>query len=179
MFSIQEYLPTACVESIEWEPSRARQLVSRVFNPKHKRLLRTVRGLSKGRPLYNQDKIVQKLYVDQLYDSKSTFASAFLESIGKIIRFQEMELRIGFSLIVKNSKDKLIFLYAAKAKSFFKVKLSSKEEFDTNVISYFSDLSNSKILQLSFNKTVDSETFQKSGFRKALYEMLSYNLWLQ
>ena len=118
-------------------------------------------------------KIVQKLYIDQLYDSKSTLASEFLENIGKIIRFQEMELRIGFSLIVKNSKDKLIFLYAAKAKSFFKVKLSSKEEFDTKVISYLSDLSNSKILQLSFNKTVDSETFQKSGFRKALYEKLS------
>ena len=82
-----------------------------------------------------------------------------------------MEIKIGFSLIVKNSKDKLIFLYAAKAKAFFKLKLSTKEEFDTFIIGYFSTLSNNQLLQQSFNKTVDSETFQKSGFRKAFIKI--------
>ena len=40
---ISDFLSLKCVEEIEKEPSRARQLVSHLFNPKHKRTHRTVR----------------------------------------------------------------------------------------------------------------------------------------
>ena len=40
---ISDFLSLKCVEEIEKEPSRARQLISHLFNPKHKRTHRTVR----------------------------------------------------------------------------------------------------------------------------------------
>ena len=56
--------------------------------------------------------------------------SDILIEIGEVLRWQEMTIQIGFSLIVKNSSDQMIFLYAAKAKSFFKTKLDSEIEFN-------------------------------------------------
>ena len=76
-----------------------------------------------------------------------------------------MEVRVGCSMIVKNSNDRNIFLYAAKAKSFFKIKLSSEDEYHDRVDNHFKNISDFDLLQMAFNKTIDSETFQKSGYR--------------
>ena len=99
-----------------------------------------------------------------------------MESIGKIIRYQEMEIRIGFSLVVQNSSDRHIFLYAAKSKAFFKIKLSTEEEYHEFVENHFKSLSNHDLLQETFIKTIDSETFQKSGYRPK--ELVALNLWI-
>ena len=110
--------------------------------------------------------LVQKLYSDQ-DDKSSTLASKILKNVGKVIRYQEMEIRIGFSMIVQNSSDRHIFLYAAKAKAFFSTKLSTEEEF-SDLVQHFKTLTDHELLQKAFNRTVDSETFQKSGYRNGL-----------
>lgn len=101
--------------------------------------------------------------------------SDILIEIGEVLRWQEMTIQIGFSLIVKNSSDQMIFLYAAKAKSFFKTKLDSEIEFN-DIIKFFGQLSYEDLLFKSFNKTLDSETFQKSGFRP--HKLVGFNIWI-
>ena len=59
--------------------------------------------------------IVHKLYY-QKSDDSTTLTFRILEKISHIIRFSEMELRIGFSLMVQNSENDLRFLYAAKGR---------------------------------------------------------------
>lgn len=122
--------------------------------------------------------------------------SDILIEIGQVLRWEEMTIQIGFSLIVKNSSDQMIFLYAAKAKSFYKSKLETELEFD-DTIKFFEKLSYEDLLFKSFNKTLDSETFQKSGFRQMLnifcfcyieekleltfqrpHKLIGFNLWI-
>lgn len=114
MLRISDFLSLDSVEEIEKEPSRARQLISHVFNPKHNRLHRTVRCQLR---FFCESKLivfkVHKLY-HQKTDDSTTLAYQILEKISYIIRYSEMEVRIGFSLMVKNSSNDLKFLYAAK-----------------------------------------------------------------
>ena len=73
--------------------------------------------------------LVHKLYYQKSDDS--TLAFQILDKIGYILRYSEMEIRIGFSLMVKNSEDDLRFLYAAKGLDlrhlFVPVMISSKD----------------------------------------------------
>ena len=42
--SINDFLSQKSIEAVEEEPARLKQMVSRVFNPKHNRPIKTVRG---------------------------------------------------------------------------------------------------------------------------------------
>ena len=117
---------------------------------------------------------MQKLYAST--EKYPTLTSQLIESIGKIIRYQEMEIRVGFSMVVQNSSDRHIFLYAAKAKAFFKIKLSTEDEYQEFVENHFESLTYNELLNTAFNKTIDSQTFQKSGYRPK--ELVALNLWI-
>ena len=91
MLRISDFLSLDSVEEIEKEPSRARQLISHVFNPKHNRLHRTVRCQLR---FFCESKLivfkVHKLY-HQKTDDSTTLAYQILEKISYIIRYSEME----------------------------------------------------------------------------------------
>ena len=78
-------------------------------------------------------------------------------------------------MIVQNSNDRHIFLYAAKAKSFFKIKLSTEEDYIDLVDKHFNHISDLELLNMAFNKTIDSETFQKSGYRNGSPVAFNFN----
>lgn len=56
------------------------------------------------------------------------------------------------------------------------MKLSSIEEYDHFILDFFENKSNHDLLDLAFRNTLDSTTFQKSGFRP--HQLVGLNIWI-
>ena len=90
----------------------------------------------------------------------------WLAQVGECLRFTDpVMIWIGFSLIVKDEHNNLVYIYAIRQLSSYQFKFNKREQFDYFSKTYFDKIPLDELLNATYISTRDDNPFYKSGFR--------------
>ena len=143
-FSLDDLLADHELNVIKQETSRFNNLVNRVLYPMHKRKRHTI--------------VIQRLVSNfDLYE--------WLKDIGDCIRFNHfVQIWIGFSLLVKDDLNNIVYIYSIRQLSSFTFKCANRNQFE-EYIEQFKTMTLADYLQNTYISSKDDNPFYKSGFR--------------
>ena len=143
-YDLEEFLNTEEIEAIQDGGTRAQNLLQRIFVPKHKADLKTIRI---------SHLMVPDLQVDD-----------WLEGLAECLRYDSpLTLNIGFSYLVWKAENKMRYVYAAKALPNRRAVIKTKSKF-YDFASDFARLSDSEFLNTTFLASLKGNVFESSGF---------------
>ena len=143
-YDLEDFLNTEEVEAIQDGGTRAQTLLQRIFVPKHKAQLKTIR-LS--------HLMVPELQVDD-----------WLLGLAECLRFDSpVTINIGFSYLVWKPENKMRYVYAAKALPNKRAMVETKSDF-YDIAAEFAQLNDSEFLNTTFLASLKGNVFESSGF---------------
>ena len=155
-FRLEDFLNDKELDVIKQENSRYENLKNRVIYPMHKRMRQTI--------------VIQCLvYNFDLYD--------WLKNIGECIRLNSLvQIWIGFSLLVKDELNNIVYVYSIRQLSSFNFKCINRNQFQ-EFIAEFKNLSLADHLDTTFISAKDDNPFYKSGFRP--HKLVCNYIWIR
>ena len=155
-FSLDDFLSDKELDVIKQEKSRYENLRNRVIVPLHKRMRQTI--------------VIQRLVHDfDLHD--------WLKHIGECIRLNSLvQVWIGFSLLVKDELNNIVYVYSIRQLSSFHFKCINRNQFQ-EFIGEFKKLILSDHLDTTFISAKDDNPFYKSGFRP--HKLVCNYIWIR
>ena len=143
-YDLEEFLNSEEVDAIQDGGTRAQNLLQRIFVPKHKAKLKTIRI---------SHLMVPDLQVDD-----------WLLGLAECLRYNHpLTLNIGFSYLVWKPENKMRYVYAAKALPTKRIIIQSKSEF-YDFAAEFAQLNDSEFLNTTFLASLKGNVFESSGF---------------
>ena len=152
---LDDFLTDKELDVIKQENSRYDNLKNRVIYPMHKRKRQTI--------------VIQRLVSDfDLYD--------WLKDIGECVRLNEfVQIWIGFSLLVKDELNNIVYVYSIRQLSSFNFKCINRNQFQ-EFVAKFKNLTLADHLETTFISAKDDNPFYKSGFRP--HKLVCNYIWI-
>ena len=143
-YDLEDFLNTEEIEAIQDGGTRAQNLLQRIFVPKHKAKLKTIRI---------SHLMVPDLQVDD-----------WLLGLAECLRYNHpLTINIGFSYLVWKPENKMRYVYAAKALPTKRITIQSKADF-YDFAADFAKLNDSEFLNTTFLASLKGNVFESSGF---------------
>ena len=143
-YDLEDFLNSEEIEAIQDGGTRAQTLLQRIFVPKHKAQLKTIRI---------SHLMVPELQVDD-----------WLLGLAECLRYNHpLTLNIGFSYLVWKPENKMRYVYAAKALPNKRIMIQTKSDF-YNFAAAFAQLNDSDFLNNTFLASLKGNVFESSGF---------------